>query len=1001
MRIKSVEPTIFFIKEKNNILQVVDVVVENDSQPTEAGLDVALGSLKKSTALGQVKKGTATFQVHVPDISKPMSVEFVLKANGKEQDRHKTTWQPGRHWEVCMVPVTHHDLGYTDTLENVLLKYDGFYDNVLQFCEETKDWPHESKYRYTVEASWSIQHYIENRPKQSVDKLAKFIREGRIEVGALFGNEISALCSHEELIRLIYPSSLITRDCGSSIRTASITDIPGLSWGLPTVLAGSGVKYFFAGMPGYFQWGTTKAHSFWDESAILRHGCPDAFRWQGPDGGSVLVYYQGGYGTMDDSKGPNSYEEILNQLPRRLGEMQSQGSPFSVIRYIHKGVDNYPPDVNISHIAKQWNERWAYPKLIVATNSMFFERLDKQCQDVRVFKGELPHTDYAVGATSTTKETAVNRLAHDRLHSAEKFATIAHLLADYPSPPVKGEFHITKHAYYPNLTKKIGEAYNNMLLYDEHTWGMEYPLGKLQDWNWSDKSRYAYKAAGLAESILGGGLDGVANNIKLDEKGTHVVIFNSLSRERTDLVRLHSKGFGFGNYSDFTDKPLTLIDTQSGRVVPFQIVELESPQAPVPYAAEQYARGQFNRSELFELAFVAEDVPPLGWKTYRLEPSKEGASFPSSIVVGDGSLENRFFKITLDPNTGAIASIYDKQLKREIVDKHAPHKLNQLVVRWTKSGDKESPVKAAIHKGQDGPIYGSLVVSTAAGGCPQVTQEIILYDNIKRIDLANRVLKDSTPTMEVYFAFPFKIDNPDFRFEGSCSVIKPLRDQFPGSNSNYYTVQHWADASDGQVGVTLAPVESHLLEFGGLWPCYVSQAHHGATPPDFGSPFVKPDELTKGHMYSFALDSNFRTNFASTQQGDLLFRYSIASHKGDWKEGRAHDFGWEAANPLMPVAAEGPSGGDLDQKMSFCRLDQPNVSLLTLKQAEDGDGIIVRLLETEGKPVTAKLSVPHLTIKKAYRTNLMEENESEAAFTPHEVTATVGAFGITTIRLEH
>lgn len=999
IRIKSVEPSVFFVKKDNSLQQVVDVQVENKSQPTEVSLDVTLGSRKWSTVLGQAKKGETVFQTHVPDITEPTPVEFALTVGGKVQDRLKTTWKPGRHWEVCMVPVTHHDLGYTDTLENVLLKYDGFYDNILKFCEETKDWPDESKYRYTIEASWSIQHYIKNRPKETVDKLAKLIKEGRIEVGALFGNEISALCSHEELIRLIYPSSRITREFGSSIRSGSITDIPGLSWGLPTVLSGSGVKYFFAGMPTYFSWGKT-VHSFWEESKILRNGTPDAFRWEGPDGGSVLVYYQGGYGALGNSRGPNSYEEMLGHLSNALGDMQSRGTPFSVVRYIHKGVDNYPPDVNISHIARQWNDRWAYPKLIVATNSMFFERLDKQCQDVRVFRGELPHTDYALGATSTTKETAVNRLAHDRLHSAEKFATIAHLLADYPSPPVKGEFHITKHAYYPNLTKKIAEAYDNMLLYDEHTWGMEYPLGKLQDWSWSDKSRYAYKAAGLAESILGGGIDSIAGNIKLDEKGKHVVVFNSLALERTDMVRVLSKGYGFGNFTSFAAEPMKLIDTESGKAVPIQVVKLDSPQAPVPYAAWRYARGQFQDSELFELTFLAEDVPAMGWKTYRIEPAKKYVDFPSSVVVGDNFLENRFFKVTLDKTTGAIESIYDKQLKREIVDKSAPHKLNQLIVRWSKNGEKQSPVQATIRKGQEGPVYVSLVVSTSAPGCPQVTQEIILYDNIKRIDLANRILKDSTPTMEVHFAFPFKIDNPEFRFEGSCSVIKPFRDQFPGSNTNYYTVQHWADASDGQVGVTLAPIESHIMGFGGLWPCYVSHAHHGAMPPDFGSPFVTADEIKKGHMYSFALDSNFRTNFASTQEGDLLFRYSINTHQGDWKKGRVHDFGWAAANPLMPVAIDGPRNGDLDKKQSFCRLDQPNVLLMTLKQAEDGEGIIVRMIETEGKPVTTKLSMPHLTIKKAYRTNLVEENQSELTSSSHEVAVPVGAFGITTIRLQ-
>jgi alpha-mannosidase len=448
-------------------------------------------------------------------------------------------------------------------------------------------------------------------------------------------------------------------------------------------------------------------------------------------------------------------------------------------------------------------------------------------------------------------------------------------------------------------------------------------------------------------------------------------------------------------------EPFDLIDEETGRKVPYQIVEMDGPQDPVPYAAYRYARGQFERRELFELTFVAEGVPSIGHKTYRLQTIEKAAGFSSSVVVGENSLENRFFKVTLNSQTGAVESIYDKELSRELVDKQAPHKLNQFVAKWVQSGKEESPKKAKIRKGQSSPVYGSLVVSSQGAGCPQITQEIILYDKIKRIDFANRILKDSTPLLELYFAFPFKtIGKPDFRFEGSNSVIKPLRDQFPGSNSNYYAVQHWADVSDGKAGVTLSCVDSHLLEFGGLWPCYVSQAHHGVTPPGFGREFVKQSQLTKGYMYSFVLDSNFRTNFQPVQQGDMLFRYSITTHEKGWKEGDCRDFGWAICNPLVPVQVNGKKKGTLDRKMSFCQVDKPNVFLLTLKRAEDGDGIIVRLIETKGKDVTATLTIPHLTIKQAYRTNLVEENKVKATFTEHTITIPIKAFGITTFRVQ-
>jgi len=347
--------------------------------------------------------------------------------------------------------------------------------------------------------------------------------------------------------------------------------------------------------------------------------------------------------------------------------------------------------------------------------------------------------------------------------------------------------------------------------------------------------------------------------------------------------------------------------------------------------------------------------------------------------------------------TGTVTSIYDKELDIELVDKNAPHQVNQLITRWVKTGKEESPAIATIRKGQNGPVYASIVVSTSGAGCPQLTQEIILYDKIKRIDLSNRVLKDMTPIQEVYFAFPFKMDNPDFRFEGPLSVIKPLRDQFPGSNSNYYSVQHWADVSDGKTGITLSPVDAHLIMFGGLNTVETSQAHHGVDPVNYGSPFIT--ELKKGHMYSFVMNSNFRTNMPPAQLGDILFRYSVTSHKGNWIEGRPRDLGWSAGNPLIAVPVDGKSKGKLPESLSFCQVDKPNVILLALKMAEFGEGIIIRLNETEGRDTEVNVTIPKITIGKVYETNLVEENEKLLDVQGQTIRINISAFGIKTIRI--
>lgn len=973
LRIASVDPTVLFAEDGADLQQLVSLTVENQADPARADLEVTLGEIRVTRDLGLLAQGENALQVYVPDVRKSVRAEFVLRAAGQVQDRHAMAWQPRRHWRVFFVPITHHDLGYTDTIENVLRDFAGFYDKVLEFCDQTRDWPHWAKYRYTLESTWSIQHFLDKRPPEVAQRLGQYIKEGRIEVGALFGNQISGLCGHEELIRLMYPSFRLQREFGAQILCGSITDVPGLSWGLPTVMAGAGVKYFFAGLPTYFEWGRNDIHTFWDEDAILRHGRPDAFRWQGPDGSEVLVYYQGSYGFFERVVGPDSYAEVLEHLPSKLAALEKQNSPFDVMRYIHNGVDNYPPNVSISHIARDWNNTWAYPRLIVATNAMFFTALEEQCQDVRSFRGELPHTDYVVGAISTAKHTSINRLTHDKLLSAEKAATLASLVAgqDYPA-------------------QKIRTAYDNMLLYDEHTWGKDYPAGPIQDLAWHEKSHYALRAASLTEEMLSHSLSAIARQIDLPEPRGHIVVFNALSHERTDVVRVTRFRL---------DKPFELIDLATGQSVPYQIQRLEGPLTPLPYAAYRHARGQFEKHELVDLVFVAEGVPSLGYKTFQLVAVDRSPVFSHTIRAGQHCLENRFFRLVLNPRTGAVQSIYDKGQVCERVDQSAQHGVNQLVGKWVQTGKIQPAQKASIRRGATGPVYASLIVETSGPGCPQVIQEVALYHDIKRIDFANRVLKDSTPLLEIYFAFPFQIDDPKFHFEGSNSVIEPLKDQFPGSNSNYYAVQHWADVSNQGGGIVLSGIDSHLLEFGGLWPCYVSQAHHGFTPPGFGEAFVQAEQLTRGHMYAFVMDSNFRTNFQPVQQGDMLFRYAMTTHKGDWRQGNCRDFGWSVCHPLLGVALNGPRQGPLPRRASFCTVDQSNCLVLTVKRADVGEDLIVRLIETEGKAVRAQLSLPQLKIEKAWYNNLVEDNLGPLRHTDHELTVPMKAFGISTIRI--
>jgi len=1019
LKLKSLNPTVFFVEDKDGLKQLVELDILNEGEKTKATLEVKTDSETYVAKIREVITGMGRYKVFIPDIQQIMHVKFSLYSNGELQDEYSMLWKPQRHWLVYVIQRYHHDPTYTDLPQNVFNGYIDFYDSIIRFYDETSDWPEESKFRYQVETSWSILYYIRNKPKEIVDKLISLIKDGRIEVAALYGNEITALCSHEELIRLLYPSFKLKRDYGISIKSAEINDIPGLSWGLSLVLANSGVKYLVAALP---RWYFGENHPNWDESEFAPHGGPKAFYWLGPDGSKILFWY-GKLGWDSAMFFANDYEQTFKVLPRRLKELENQGYPFDAVTFRVQGGhrDNSPPTIKPSYIAKEWNEQWAYPKIIIGTNSDFFEYIEgKYGDDLPTFKGELPSTDYVVGATSTPLETGINRITHEHISSAEKFCTIASIITDYPYPK-----------------EYLEKAYENILMYDEHCWGMHHPIGPAQDSCINTKRGYAYTAAALTQDCLSKSLNKIVDQVNLPKEDYYIIVFNPLSWKRTDIVHAYARepspcgfpmhivyelpedqlekteekppilvaGTALGRDIvnlplELLESPFDLIDEETGEKVPYQIIELSSPQAPTPMAGHRYALGQIDRRHLIELVFVAKDVPPLGYKTYRIASSEKKAEFSTTIKVTDFSLENRFYKISVDPKSGVIVSIYDKELDVELVDQEAPHGFNQFIARSVIDGKQCPAEESKVEIGKTGPVMGSLIIKGDGVGCPQRTQEIIVYDELKRIDIANRLLKDSTPLLELYFAYPFNVNDPKIKFEATCALVTPIEDQIPGSNTDYYTVQHWADMSEEKFGVALSSTEAHLVEFGGLWPGYLSEAHHGVKYPGYGHEFLKPGEIKKGYVYSYVMNTNYRTNFQPIQVTDMLFRYSFTSHEGDWREGKAKDFGWEVQNPLIPVFMKGKRKGALPLSTSFCNIDKPNVTLLTLKIAEDEDGIIVRLMETEGTDTAATITLPFVKIREAYLTNLMEENRKLLSCRPHAVMVPIKAHGISTVRIK-
>ena len=624
---------------------------------------------------------------------------------------------------------------------------------------------------------------------------------------------------------------------------------------------------------------------------------------------------------------------------------------------------------------------------------------------------------------------------------AEKFATCSALLSTTP---------------YPSET--LAEAYDSMLMYDEHTWGMAHPVGPAQDACWAQKAQFAHRALALAQDILVKSLNLIADQISFENDGIHLVVFNPLSFNNTNPViiqfvpdspcshpmywrypaeseqdknpiLLAGAAIGrdlFSLPADLIHKPFNIIDMTTGQTISHQIRRLDS-YSPHPYAANRYALSQvdpfsvdvlnYSETQKYEILFTAEDVPPLGYKSYRIEvetipqsddtpsaktdPSLTRLSIQSSTKISqpesEPQLENQYYRIELDSETGSVTSILDKELGLELVDTAAIYKLNQIIARIPKSGQVFKPEAVTINNGDNGPVIKSMVIQSSCLGCPQIFQEVILHHGVKRIDFNTRILRDSYAPLEIINAFPFDSEQPDFLYEGNYSTIKPIQDQLPGTNTDSYTIQHWLIMKDKQRQITFSSTDAAVVYLGKMWSGSGSQAHLASLPQDVGRAFIRdPKGFEKGHIFSLMMMNNFRTNFQPVQTGDILFRYSITStiptNKTNWQ------FGWQISQPIQPVIINGKQSGKLSPSESFLQIDQEDAHLLTLKAADDGDGVILRLAEVGGSSRTVSITTPHYLLKNAAMTNLIEEGKNDLPFGQHRFKVPLPAGKITTIR---
>jgi len=135
--------------------------------------------------------------------------------------------------------------------------------------------------------------------------------------------------------------------------------------------------------------------------------------------------------------------------------------------------------------------------------------------------------------------------------------------------------------------------------------------------------------------------------------------------------------------------------------------------------------------------------------------------------------------------------------------------------------------------------------------------------------------------------------------------------------------------------------------------------------------------------------------------GEHQFKYCLYPHSGPWNEETQRE-AYLLNDPILVHQSNVEvrmSERPFSSLQSLISSSSPNVIIETIKRAEDGEGIIVRLYESQRKrgPVRLTTGFP---VEAAWETNLLEENETALRVENDAIQLELKPYQIMTLRLK-
>lgn len=840
--------------------------------------------------------------------------------------------------EIYVIPFSHFDLFWAGTREECLARGNRIIAKAIRIAKQHPE------FRFLLESDNFVANFVETHARsQELEDLKQLVKEGRFAIAPNWANIFHNLPSGEVHARNFLYGKRYARDVfGVNPRVFNPTDIPGFTPQFPQILKKTDTPFM----------------------VMSRMGPTDKplFNWQSPDGSKELVWSVRGYGLGAHFQLHGDLtEERINTIRKEL-EQRYGALPGPI--FVHWGVDLWAPTENLVENINTLNRHLSPMHFALGTPQDFFSNVAKE-PDPPNLSGEIPMAwPHVVDGIVHLWQLAVP--ATNVLTAAEKFAAINYALGYASYPQQELDF----------LWKRLIESMDH---------NHDGQGGEIGD---NRKMEYSQLAIAHGGEILREMLRNIAERVEIPiAKSFPVVVFNPLGWQRDDLVRAHVTLYGDVIPAEIAEykKGLRLVD-ETGK--------------PISFFVEQTSD---NISRAVNLVFVAKGVPSLGYKTYFLIPAgpPETASVNSQISLdrekdlvdprrplGMDTMENPFYRVTVDKATGAV-TVFDKELNRDICKEM---QIVGIEERGTNNVQPEKDTGRTLPSSINGTaveennaVRTVLAISGWIANIP-VVQRLILYHDLKRLDIENSVDWKEQRLIRIEQLFPFQQSNAEIYYGvpfGANSAKSILPGSGPSANDEinkeawerYRTIQDWVFAGTPEWGLTLA-------------------ADHQLVKLDDG---VIRANMIRGQRYTSVrvVRGEEVTSIHFPANGHYVFRYSLSSGSGDWKALRSYRAGLNFNGPLIPVSVvDDISGKSLPPTHSFFSVQGDNLVVSALKKSETDHSIVLRLYEVHG--AQTETTVTFLGKQREFHeTDLLEQDLRPQA----ERVLRVSPYGIETLKL--